>query len=160
MVHKPKHKVHSFRGLLTAASGVSEEHEVRIEQGTMGEVAWRIVKFDLIPYAFNTNHSEAVVQVYRDSLEGATPPLTIDFDDPNVLAAGLWTSNTVGQDNPFNKNIIVDNVLFIRNIYISMQCAQNSSMNWYLELEELPASAATRMQLKLGVARKLNLHQD
>jgi len=152
--YKGTGKIHSFRGLLDGATGASREQTINIE-GSVGSIAWRIIKFDIIPQAFNTDLSEAVVQVYRESLRGATPPLTIDFEDTNLLAAGLWTSNTTGQSNPFNKNIIFDNALFVRNIHVSHQCAQNSSMNYYIELEEVKVAKAGMAQLAVAAARRV-----
>jgi hypothetical protein len=41
-----------------------------------------------------------------------------------------------------------------------MDIAGSESCNYYIEIEEVPVEAATLMQLKLQVARKLNLQQD
>ena len=150
--YKGTGKMHSFRGLLDGSSGAAVEETISIE-GSVGSIAWHIVKFDIIPQAFNTDLSEAVVQVWRES--PGTAPFTIDFSNGNLLAAGLWTSNVTGQNYPFNKNIIFDNALFVRNIHVSHQCAQNSSMNYYIELEEVKVSAAGMAQLSLAASRRM-----
>ena len=56
---------------------------------------------------------------------------------------------------------IFDNILFSRNIFVSQYDNDGDrALNYYIELEEVPVNAATLMQLKLGVARKLNLSQN
>jgi len=52
--------------------------------------------------------------------------------------------------------VIFDNVLFSRNIFVSQSdVAGANSCNYYLEIEEVPVTASTLMQIKLGTARKL-----
>ena len=53
MVHKPKHKVHSFRGLL-ADSG---EDEINLERQNVN-LAYRIVKFEIISNLPGTQDAE------------------------------------------------------------------------------------------------------
>jgi len=152
MVHKPKHKVHSFRGLINDDG----EDEIELERQNMN-VAYRIVKFELIPYNPQGVGSEAVIIVWRENQTSASA--TIDFNDPDILAAGYITNSTAGDTSPEDMTVIFDNVLFSRNIFVTNNCQAGSSINYYIELEEVPVGAATLMQLKLGVARKLSLKQ-
>ena len=153
MVHKPKHKVHSFRALLSDG-GIDE---INLERQNLN-LAYRIVKFEIIPGDPTNNTSSAIMKIYKD--EQSTATRTIDFSDPTLIGVALWSHNSTLQTYPQDLNIIFDNELFSRNIFITLNnAAGNDSINYYLELEEVPVSASALMQLKLGVARKLNLEQ-
>ncbi len=147
MVHKPKHKVHSFRGLLNHGG----EDEINLERQNVN-LAYRITKLQVMTQDSNEN-AENTVKVYRESQSSID--INVNFDDPDLLAAAMYWSNT-SQASVHEGNIIFDNVLFSRNIYVTN--ADNGSaapMNYYIEIEEVPVGAATLMQLKLGTARKL-----
>ena len=53
--------------------------------------------------------------------------------------------------------VIFDNILFSRNIFVTYADARGvgDPCNYYIEIEEVPVSPSTLMQLKLGTARKL-----
>jgi len=156
MVHKPEHKVHSFRGLLTDGG----QDEINLERQNVN-LAYRIIKFACIPSAPGTVNSEHVIKIYREeqsSIDGL-----IDFADVDLLGAGYYNSSTGdgGIYLDYTPPVIFDNILFSRNIYVTHSDVQGSgSLNYYIELEEVPVGAATLMQLKLGVARKLNLSES
>jgi len=153
MVHKPKHKVHSFRGLL----GDGAEDEINLERQNVN-LAYRIIKFQLMPNAPMAADSESIVKIYRESQSSIDG--VVDFSDPDLLAASTIANETDGKLYPININIIFDNVLFSRNIFVThSEIYSNTSCNYYMEIEEVPVGAATLMQIKLGVARKLNLTQ-
>jgi len=154
MVHKPKHKVHSFRGLL----GDGGQDEISLERQNVN-LAYRIIKFELFPNLPGTEASESTVQVWREeqtSISATTA--TVDFTDADLLAASF-----VGAGDPLIRSTFTttfDNTLFSRNIYVTHTNADGTgACNYYIELEEVPVGAATLMQIKLGVARKLNLTQ-
>jgi len=148
MVHKPKHKVHSFRGLL----GDGGQDEINLERQNVN-LAYRIVKFQSLPASpFNTTQ-ESVVKIYREqqsSIDGA-----VDFTDTDLLGSAIYkqhdTTNYMAYDS-----VIFDNTLFSRNIFVTgYDAASGESINYYLEIEEVPVTASTLMQIKLGTARKL-----
>jgi len=147
MVHKPKHKVHSFRGLL----GNGGQDEIELERQNMN-VAFRVIKFEIMPYAPATQANESVVKVYKEEPDAIDA--TIDFTDPNLLATAIFFSegNTYYPSDFF---AVFDLDLFSRNIFVTHSDTQTNSCNYYLELEEVPVGAATLMQIKLGTARKL-----
>jgi len=148
MVHKPKHKVHSFRGLL----GDGGEDEIRLERQNVN-LAYRIVKFETIPETPGAASQESIIKVYRE--EQSTIDGVINFSDPDLLAASFFSS-TASTQYPQAVYIIFDNTLFSRNIYVTHSDVDGSlNCNYYLELEEVPVGVATLMQLKLGTARKL-----
>jgi len=148
MVHKPKHKVHSFRGLL----GDGGQDEINLERSN-ANVAYRIVKFQSLPAQPFNSTQESTVKIYRESqtsIDGA-----IAFTDVDLLGAAIYkqhdTTNYMAYDS-----VIFDNTLFSRNLYVTnYDAATGGSMNYYIELEEVPVGAATLMQIKLGTARKL-----
>jgi len=154
MVHKPKHKVHSFRGLL----GNGGQDEINLERQNVN-LAYRIVKFQIMgddPQAFA---QESVLKIYRESQSSIDG--LIDFNDPDLLGAAVH-KNYAGVDYNMSDSVIFDNTLFSRNIFVTHTDLGGGTRagNYYIELEEVPVNAATLMQLKLGVARKLNLQQD
>jgi len=156
MVHKPKHKVHSFRGLLADGG----QDEINLERQNVN-VAYRIIKLQLFPYNPGTEQSESTVSVYREEQTSIpTGTATIDFDNQDLLAAAFY-SKSASVSEAISLVTVFDNVLFSRNIYVShTEVGSVHPVNYYLEIEEVPVGSATLMQLKLQVARKLNLQQD
>jgi len=156
MVHKPKHRVHSFRGLLTDGG----QDEINLERQNVN-LAYRVVKFQIMsenPYAGDA--AEHVVKIYRE--EQSTIDGNVNFTEGDLLGVAIINNYTSGYQYPSIPVIIFDNVLFSRNIFVTHDDVQTTSpnglsCNYYIELEEVPVNAATLMQLKLGVARKLNL---
>jgi hypothetical protein len=154
MVHKPKHKVHSFRGLLSNGG----EDEINLERQNVN-LAYRVVKFQIIGYNPGVEEVEATVKIYRE--EQSSIVSTIDFTETDLLGAASHREFAAAEDFSSPQVIIFDNTLFSRNIYVSYKAAAGTmAMNYYIEIEEVPVSSSTLMQLKLGVARKLNLQQD
>jgi len=155
MVHKPKHRVHSFRGLLTDSDPGNQE-EINLERQNVN-LAYRIVKLQIIQEEPGEASIEATVKIYRE--EQSSVDNTINFTDTDLLGVAYFANGAITQR--FDTIIIFDNTLFSRNIYVThSEVDGNASCNYYLEIEEVPVTAATLMQLKLGVARKLNLQQD
>ena len=150
MVHNPKHKVHSFRGLL--ANGGQDE--INLERQSVN-LAYRIVKLEVMIEDPMGNTSEAVVKIYRESQSSINN--IVKFTDPDLLGAAFTEENSATSYSGVT-SIIFDNVLFSRNIYVT-GAVGTGSVNYYIEIEEVPVSASALMQLKLGVARKLNLEQ-
>ena len=149
MVHKPKHKVHSFRGLL----GDGGQDEINLERQNVN-LAYRIIKFQLMGPDV-TEDVESCVKIYRENQ--TTIDHVINFRDPDLLAAGVL-SQQAATPNQLDQVVIFDNILFSRNIFVTLKgSGSTADVNYYIEIEEVPVAAATLMQLKLGVARKLDL---
>jgi len=149
MVHKPKHKVHSFRGLL----GDGGQDEINLERQNVN-LAYRIVKLRVIGPDPRGSGQETVLKVYTDEQSSITD--AIDFTDTSLLGVAFYESSS-SQADFGGTEIIFDNTLFSRNIFITS--SGDASLNYYIEIEEVPVGAATLMQLKLAVARKLSLTQ-
>ena len=155
MVHKPKHKVHSFKGLV-ADDG---QDEINLERQNVN-LAYRIVKFGIISAAPGTDNEEAVVKIYKESQSGSIDGI-VNFTDPNLLGVAFSAASNNTYYSYGTPNIIFDNELFSRNIFVTYHAVLGTTdMNYYIEIEEVPVSAAALMQLKLGVARKLNLTES
>jgi len=147
MVHKPKHKVHSFRGLL----GDGAQDEINLERSNLN-LAYRIVKFQIIEQEPGQESVEHTIKIYRE--EQASVDNTINFNDPDLLGAATYYSRSDAQRGFMS--VIFDNVLFSRNIWVTHEdVAGSEPCNYYIELEEVPVEASTLMQIKLGTARKL-----
>jgi len=146
MVHKPKHKVHSFRGLL----GSGGQDEISLERSN-ANLAYRIIKFQIIPNTPGTgSDSELVTKIYKVSQSSVTN--TVDFSESALLAVAYYQDNTGG--GGMVDKIIFDNTLFSRNIFVTFAVVGGSqSSNYYIEIEEVPVNASALMQLKLGTAR-------
>ena len=154
MVHKPKHKVHSFRGLLADGG----QAEINLERQN-NNVAYRIVKMATIGSTYGSSNQQSVVKVYREKQTVEEISSTIDFDDVDLLAVGVTSSESGVQNVP--QSVIFDNTLVVRNLYVThVENVAALLCNYYIELEEVPVTSSTLMQLKLGIARKLNLQQD
>jgi len=148
-----KYRTHSFRGLL----GDGGQDEIQLERSNLN-LAYRITKFEVMSNAPKAADLVGIVKVWREEQASASvTATTIDFSEPDLLAVALWREgNLLTESATFHS--IFDNILFSRNIYVTSVDGDGSgSMNYYLEIEEVPVGAATLMQLKLGVARKLNL---
>ena len=151
MDYKGTGKIHSFRGLLTDVAGGNQE-KIRI-QGSVGAVAWRISKFEIMsasPMAVNGEH---VVKVYREEQDSIVG--TVDFTQNELLAVGIWFMNE-GEQYPLSTQIIFDNALFSRNIWVShIDINAAVSCNYYIELEEVKVGKAGMAQLAVAAARRL-----
>jgi len=158
MVHKPKHKVHSFRGLL--ADGGESEIELNRQNNN---IAYRVIQFGLFPNRpGGTAHVESVMQIFKETQTSIpTANSTVDFSLPDLIGAAYLTDDVNNTSGPLEIVIIDTTILFSRNIFIThTDEAGSASCNYYIELEEVPVGAATLMQLKLGVARKLSLSES
>ena len=145
--YKGTGQMHSFRGLL--ADG--EQEKIRIE-GSVGSIAWRITKFQIIGASPGAATVESTVKIYREQ-QSATVA-TVDFTESELLGVAIWHKST-NVAYPLAEHVIFDNQLFVRNIYISLVNTDGSdSCNYYIELEEVKVSAAGMAQLSVAAARR------
>jgi len=141
--------MHSFRGQLEDQG----QEKIRIE-GATGEIAWRITKFELLSAVPGSQDYENVVKIYREEQVSVTG--TIDFTDDELLAAAYLEGNKTNNTND-SLNVIFDNALFSRNIYITHADVADDpgqNCNYYIELEEVKVSAAGMAQLAVAAARR------
>jgi len=146
--YKGTGQMHSFRGLL----GDGKQEKIRIE-GATGEIAWRITKFHLLPNDPAGSAGEFTVKIYRENQSSITG--VIDFTEDELLAAGFFSAGNSSQNYPQDVHVIFDNALFVRNIWISsIDSDASSSINYYIELEEVKVSAAGMAQLAVAASRR------
>jgi len=152
MVHKPKHKVHSFRGLLSDGG----QDEINLERQNVN-IAYRIVKFEAFPNLPGTTDWESTLQVFREEQTTvSTTTATVDFMNTDLLGAVYYPDSADLRYNAGSTTVVFDNILFSRNIYVThTNTGGSDSINYYIEIEEVPVGAATLMQIKLGSARRL-----
>ena len=147
MHYKGTGKMHSFRGLL--ADGAQEK--IRI-QGPVGAIAWRITKFEVMGNNPGVSTTECIVKIYREeqsSIDGV-----VNFNDNELLGAALW-HDADGSAYPLSYQVIFDNALFSRNIWITNTDVDGAfSCNYYIELEEVKVSQAGMAQLAVAAARR------
>ena len=122
--------IKSFRGKL--ADGDQETIRLSTNNGLTG---YRVVKFQLIGDQPATTSQEATCKLY--SYKQTTIDSAIDFSDSTLLAVGLWSSNTVTQDNPEDLNVIFEGRIFNQDIFITNKGSAGTSVNYYLELEQV-----------------------
>ncbi len=144
-----KYKTLSFKGLLADQA----QDEIVLERQN-ANLAYRIRKLEVMSYAPKVADLVGIVKVWREKQSSPYTATTVDFSDPNLLAVALWREgNALTESATFQA--IFDDVLFSRNIFVTNVDADGSgSMNYYLELEEVPVPASTLMQIKLGTARR------
>jgi hypothetical protein len=153
MHYKGTGKIHSFRGTLGLYDGTdAAQQEINIE-GSVGAIAWRITKFQILPQDPITADIEAIMKIFREP--PTTSVNTVNFDDDNLLAAAVFWGTAAGAANPVDMVVIFDNTLFVRNIHLqSIYSGGNFSVNYYIELEEVTISTAGKAQLALAAARR------
>jgi len=144
--YKGTGKVHSFRGLLTDG----DQRKIRI-QGSVGAIAWRISKFEVLGPNAATNIRQ-VIKIYRE--EQGTADTIINFDDDELLGAAVLEDYDA-LATAVATSVIFDNNLFVRNIWVTSKGHTDTpSTNYYIELEEVKVSKAGMAQLAVAAARR------
>jgi len=147
--YKGTGKVHSFRGLLVEGG----QDEINIE-GSVGAIAWRITKFQIMTTQPGDASQDLVVKVYREEQSSVpTSGATFDFNQDELLAAAHYSQSTT--DFSSFQSVVFDNALFVRNIWVTHTDNDGSDpVNYYIELEEVTVSTAGKAQLALAAARR------
>jgi len=153
--YKGTGKVHSFRGFLLDG----KQKEISI-QGSVGAIAWRITKFEIMPENPGEEDYESSVSIWREKQSSvSTSTAAINFTNGELLGVGYYVSGTVPNTvGGMSGQTIFDNALFMRNIFVTHTNAEGSgvggNMNYYIELEEVTVSAAGMAQLAVAAARR------
>jgi len=151
MHYKGTGQVHSFRGLL--ADGTQKK--IRI-QGSVGAIAWRITKFELMAENPADLSQESIVKIYREEQDSIDT--LINFGDAELLGAGMWIKNSQSY-YVATEITIFDNTLFVRDLWLTHDDFGGiGSCNYYIELEEVKVSKAGMAQLAVAAARRLGLN--
>jgi hypothetical protein len=121
--------IKTFRGSLD--DGEQEEINLRTNKGDIG---YKIVKFEILPFAPGSTLVELVAKVYTE-LQTAVTGL-VNFSDLTNLAVAVYAQHPDTFAPGFTP-VIFDNVFVNQNIYVTMDDSQNNAGgNYYLELEQ------------------------
>ena len=141
--------IKSFRG--TIQDGDQKRIKLSTNQGLIG---YKIKKLQILPYMPGfTKNLEVAFQIFTVERTAAIPTSggTIDFDDPTLLGAAFYVSDT-SHANASSLDVIFDNVKFNQDIYVTMTDNEgaDSMINYYIELEQvkLDLNEATVATLK------------
>jgi len=139
--------IKTFRGLM--ADDTQDIIRLHTIDGSMG---YRIVKFELFPYApgGSGTNSEHTVQIW--TIPQTSIDIVTDFSDQTLLGAGMMAVSASGVANPSVLNVIFDNMTFNQDIFITHKesAASSEPINYYIELEQmkLDLSESTAASLK------------
>jgi hypothetical protein len=125
--------VKTFRGLL--ANEAQEKLHLSTNQGKVG---YQIIKLQILPSNPGGASYEACVKVFKT--EQGTPDTTINFSDPDLLAAAIFAASSSTGDQYSTPAIVIDKEIFNQDIFITQKDTQGNSMSYYLELEVVPLS--------------------
>jgi len=146
--YKGTGKVHSFRGQLADET----QEKIRI-QGSVGAIAWRITKFEIMPTLTGAINAELVAKIFREEQSSVTGD--INFTNDELLGTAYFKINQTDVGTHGGPVVIFDNALFVRNIFVTAIDTNASNVtNYYIELEEVKVSAAGMAQLAVAAARR------
>ena len=136
--------IKTFRGKMS--TGDTQRIRLSTNNGLTG---YRIVKFNVMPTKFWNGDYESTFIISKNPLPGTND--TVDFTDPNVIAASIWSSRGAAETYTEDLTVIMDNMTFNQDIYISYYDTKtNDGQNYMVELEQvkLDLSEATVATLK------------
>lgn len=120
--------IKSFRGKLE--DGSIDTIPLHTNDGSTG---YRIIKLELMPESPGTADSEHIVKIYTIPQTVATG--TVDLSDNTVVAAAI-TGNSTNITQNVSQSIIVDNMKFNQDIYVThSEVNSNKAVNYYMEIE-------------------------
>ena len=121
----------TFRGKL--ADGDQQRIRLHTNNGLIG---YRITKFELMPAAIAAGGGEHTCQVSKQKF--TTIDNNINFDNPNLLAAGVASNSSSVHLYGVPTTTIFDNIVFNQDIFICQHDNDGSrDLNYYIELEQL-----------------------
>jgi len=121
--------IKTFRGILPSG----EENKIRLST-KKGKIGYRIVKFQIMPYAPSTQGGENVMKIYKVSQSSVGA--AIDFSDGNLLAAALFfNEGSTYYATDFYS--IFEQEIFNQDIYITHSDTAAKTCNYYIEIETL-----------------------
>jgi hypothetical protein len=122
--------IKTFRGQIT--DGLVQQIRLSTVDGLTG---YRVSKFQIIDPSPGRHDVELLCQIFSNEIDAA--PDTIDFNDPELIAAAFYTFERGNIAN--TDTIIFDREVFNQDIYIGATdvTAGTQSCNYYLELEQV-----------------------
>lgn len=124
-------RIVSFRGLI--ADGGQDTIVLHTIDGSTG---YKLTKFQIISNSPTTKAPESILKIY--SKPQTAVDATVDFSDQTLLAVAFLKHGST--NTTYDTEIILfDNVTFNQDIYLThVDASDNSSMNYYIELEQMP----------------------
>tara|TARA_Y100001963_G_C6488146_1_gene312145 strand:+ start:112 stop:546 length:435 start_codon:yes stop_codon:yes gene_type:complete len=121
--------VKSFRGLIEP--DVVDQVSLHTNNGAIG---YQIKKFQIIGHNPQIEGYESVLKIY------STPQTTVDgvinFSD-NTLLGAIFLTGDHAPSQMFEQVIVIDNIKFNQDIYITHSNTQGHAVNYYIELEQV-----------------------
>ena len=102
-----------------------------------GSTGYRIIRFDIMPHQPGTQDYENVIKIFKIK-PTAVPDGKVNFSDNTLLGAG-FVEGDANDHYIDGKQIVFDREVFNQDIYITCVDlgAQNTSCNYYIELESM-----------------------
>ena len=138
--------IKSFRGQL--ADGGQDTIRLSTNNGLTG---YKIVKFQGIGPEPGTTGMDSTLKIYK--YKQTTIDNAVNFEDPTLLGVAYITDNAQRQLD-VNSAVLFDNEVFNQDIFITHEdTVGTSTMNYYLELEQVKldlseASVATLKDMR------------
>ena len=129
-------KIITFKGKIPMG-----EQERLILSTIKGKTRYRINKFMIISTApGGAQHAEVVAKIFLTDQTSSISP-EVDFTDNDLLAV-VYNQDDNPQANVSSVDIILDQVVFNQDLFITMQDADGKTQpfNYYLELEAMSIS--------------------
>ncbi|HHZ96862.1 MAG TPA: hypothetical protein EYN67_15220 [Flavobacteriales bacterium] len=120
--------IKTFRGLI----GDDAQDTINLHTND-GKTGYRIVKLSVIGIDPRTVNAEQMLKIYKVD-QGGTQTSTVDFSDQTLLGCAYYESENTASTTE-GITIIFDREIFNQDIYITNY--GSSSMNYYLELEQI-----------------------
>ena len=123
----------SFRGMI--ASGNQDTVSLHTNTGSTG---YRIKKLQVISESPTSKAPENILKIY--SIPQSAVDATVDFSDNTLLGVAFLKHGSTNTTYA-TEIILFDNATFNQDIYItSIDPADSSAMNYYIELEQVKLS--------------------
>jgi hypothetical protein len=123
--------IKSFRALIEP--GAVDQVPLHTNNGATG---YQIKKFQIIGHNPQTEGYESVLKIYSIPQTTASVDGVIDLSD-NTLLAAIFLTGDHAPSQMFEQVIIVDNMTFNQDIYITHSNTQGHAVNYYIELEQI-----------------------
>ena len=128
--------------IITFKGKIPMGEQERLKLSTIkGKVGYRINKFMIISTApGGAQHAEVVAKIFLTDQTSSISP-EVDFTDNDLLAVVYYQDDNA-QANVSSVDIILDQVVFNQDLFITMQDADGKTQpfNYYLELEAMSIS--------------------
>jgi hypothetical protein len=150
-------RIISYRGKLAGNdAGSSELITLHTNDGKTG---YRIKKLQTIQKSPGALDCEGLVVIWKTEPTAAEiATKTIDLSNNRILAVAFYSAQATANTYPEDMTIIFDSEKFNQDIYISYIDVRtvNDSMNYYIELEQIPL---TEDQALVAIVKNLRNEQ-